>query len=229
MWRLVSLLNLHSATLVEGEHALQNVQECLRLFDAVAAPETRRIPDALLEVNAQPVVRRVVSGGQPGFCRGLQIDLLFDEERLKTTGRLAEVDAERYAAVYYPGGYGLLFDLVDDATSGRIAAAIYEKGGVVGAVCHGPAALAGITLSDGGRLVADRDVTGFTHEEEVVMKTRDAVPFLVGTRLVEAGAIYRKKAAWQPLIVRDGRLITGQNPQSAHGVGAGIVEALADA
>ena len=101
MWRLVSLLNLHSATLVEGEHALQNVQECLRLFDAVAAPETRRIPDALLEVNAQPVVRRVVSGGQPGFCRGLQIDLLFDEERLKTTGvfLLASV-LERFLSGY---------------------------------------------------------------------------------------------------------------------------------
>lgn len=86
MWRLVSLLSLHHASIVDGPEALQFLRECLRLFDPVAAPETRRLPAAILSVESSPVVRRIVAGGQSGFCRGLQVRLELDEELLRTTG-----------------------------------------------------------------------------------------------------------------------------------------------
>ena len=91
LWRLVSLLSLHHSSLVtgpggEGSEATQFLKECLRLFDPVAAPETRSVAEALSSVESRPVVRRIAAGGQTGFCRGLQIRLLLDEERLKTTG-----------------------------------------------------------------------------------------------------------------------------------------------
>ncbi len=100
-WRLVSLLALHHASIVEGTDALGFLRECLRLFDPLAAPETRRVGEALLAVESRPVVRRIVVGGQPGFCRGLQVRLVLDEERLRTTGvfLLASV-LERFLAGY---------------------------------------------------------------------------------------------------------------------------------
>ena len=99
MWRLVSLLSLHHASIVDGPQALQFLRECLRLFDPVAAPETRRVAESVLAVRSKPVVRRIVAGGQAGFCRGLQVHLELDEQRLRTTGTflLASV-LERFLA-----------------------------------------------------------------------------------------------------------------------------------
>ena len=99
MWRLVSLLSLHHASLVEGPEALHFLRESLRLFDASAMPETKRVANAVLAVESRPVVRRILAGGQPGFCRGLQVRVKLDEERLRTTGvfLLASV-VERFLA-----------------------------------------------------------------------------------------------------------------------------------
>lgn len=146
--------------------------------------------------------------------------------RLKTTARLEEVDADAYDAVFFPGGYGLLFDLVDNAQSARLTTAVYERGGPVAAVCHGPAALSGVTLSDGTGLIADKNVTGFTREEEVAMKTLDKIPFLLEEAMINKGATYQKKSAWSDFVITDGRLITGQNPASAAGVGRALAQAL---
>jgi putative intracellular protease/amidase len=147
--------------------------------------------------------------------------------RLRSTLRLAEVDPSAYAAVFFPGGYGLLFDLTEDADSQRLTASFFERGAPVAAVCHGPAALSRVRRADGTSILAGRDVTGFTREEEVAMQTLDVIPFVLEERMLEVGAVYRKKAAWQVLIVEDGNLITGQNPASAAGVGEALVRALA--
>lgn len=147
-------------------------------------------------------------------------------ERLRTTRRLSDIDPDGYDAVFYPGGYGLLFDLADDADSQRIAASLYQRGAPVAAVCHGPAALLGVALADGRPLVADRHVTGFTRGEEVAMKTLDKIPFVLENRLLEAGAVYRKRKNWQALVIEDGHLITGQNPGSARGVGEALARQL---
>ena len=171
-------------------------------------------------------------GVAPGYGRDadeLTTTMLADpafSARLESTGRLAEVDPERYDGVYYPGGYGLLFDLIEDGESARICAALYERGCPVSAVCHGPAALSRVKLSDGTGLIAGKQVTGFTREEEVAMDTLDKIPFLLEQAMMESGATYRKVAAWQELVVTDGNLITGQNPPSAGAVGEALVARL---
>lgn len=146
--------------------------------------------------------------------------------RIASTKRLSEIDAEAYAGVYYPGGYGLLFDLIDDADSHRIASSMHAKGRPVAAVCHGPAALHRIQTAEGKPLIEGKEVTGFTREEEVAMGTIDKIPFLLEESMMEHGATYRKKAPWKVLVVEDGGLITGQNPPSAAAVGEALARAL---
>lgn len=173
-----------------------------------------------------------LGGAVPGY--GKEADQLTREmladpafsAALSATRPLSEVDPAAYDAVFYPGGYGLLFDLIDSVESQQLAAAIYEQGGVVAAVCHGPAALAHVRLSDGTVLVEGRQVTGFTLEEEQIMKTLEVIPFLLEQKLIDSGAVYRKRKAWKSLVVEDGRLITGQNPGSARGVGEALAARL---
>ena len=147
-------------------------------------------------------------------------------KHLESTKRLADLQPEDYAAVFYPGGYGLLFDLVDDADSKRITSWLHAKGRPVAAVCHGPAALHRIETADGKPLIEGKQVTGFTREEEVAGDTLDKVPFLLEEAMMETGATYRKKSPWQVLVVEDGGLITGQNPPSAAAVGEALARAL---
>merc|ERR1712013_591668 len=102
-----------------------------------------------------------------------------------------------------------------------MGATIYEKGGVAGAVCHGPAGLVNVTLSDGKALVAGKTVTGFTNEEEAASGLSETVPFLL-----EKGAVFTSKAMWAENVEVSERVFTGQNPASASAVARKIVEAL---
>ncbi len=144
--------------------------------------------------------------------------------RLNNTLNINDIEPSDYAAVFYPGGYGLLFDLVDNREIADISKQIYEAGGVISAVCHGPAALLPITLSDDTPLLKGKQATGFTREEEIAMSTLDKIPFLVEEKLLEQGSTYTKVATWGVNVIKDGRLITGQNPSSAHAVGEALVE-----
>jgi putative intracellular protease/amidase len=147
--------------------------------------------------------------------------------RLNNTLSINDINADDYTAVFYPGGYGLLFDLVENTEFANISRVIYERGGIISAVCHGPAALHPITLNDGSSILEGKQVTGFTREEEIAMNTLDKVPFLVEEKLLEKAASYTKVAAWGTNVITDGRVITGQNPGSAHGVGEALVKQLA--
>lgn len=138
----------------------------------------------------------------------------------------SEVNPKDYVAIYYAGGHGAMWDLPNDETIAKIAARIYENNGVVGAVCHGPAGLVNIKLSDGKYLVDGKKLNGFTNEEEAIVGLTDVVPFLLETKLKEHGGIYEKSAPWQTHVTVDQRLITGQNPQSATAVGEAIKNAL---
>jgi type VI secretion system protein ImpG len=101
LWRLVSMLALHHSSITEGPGATLVLRECLRLFDPVAAPETRAVAEAIVSVESRPIVRRIVAGGQPGFCRGLEVRLNLDEERLRSTGAfLFATVLERFLAGY---------------------------------------------------------------------------------------------------------------------------------
>lgn len=138
----------------------------------------------------------------------------------------ADVDPSRYDAIFYAGGHGAMWDLPDDAAFQRVAAAIYERGGVVAAVCHGPAALVNLKLSDGRYLVDGKRVSAFTNDEERAVKLDAVVPFLLADALIAHGAKHEPAANWQRQVVTDQRLVTGQNPQSAAGVAEGVVALL---
>jgi putative intracellular protease/amidase len=146
--------------------------------------------------------------------------------KLERSAVPAAVDPSAYRAVFYAGGHGTMWDLPDDAGLARIATAIFEAGGVVSAVCHGPVGLVNVKLSDGSYLIAGKEVAAFTNDEERAMKLAEVVPFLLVDKLVERGARHRAAADWKPLTVVDGRLVTGQNPASAVGVAEAVVKLL---
>ena len=147
--------------------------------------------------------------------------------QLAQTRVAADVKAADYAAVYVVGGKGAMFDLPADAGLKTLLASVYERGGIVAAVCHGPAALVDVTLADGSRLVAGRNVTGFSNEEEAIFGKRWAkqFPFALEDAMRERGARWHEAPLMMPKVVVDGRLITGQNPYSAPGVAEAIVRA----
>ncbi|MHA6825267.1 type 1 glutamine amidotransferase domain-containing protein [Ralstonia pseudosolanacearum] len=139
---------------------------------------------------------------------------------------LGEVDPSRYSAVFFAGGHGTMWDFADSPAVQHVIRAIYEAGGIVSAVCHGPAALVNATLSDGSHLVAGKKVAAFTDEEEAEVRYTNVVPYLLATKLKQRGALHQPAPHWTANVVVDGRLITGQNPASAHGVGEAVVKQL---
>ena len=134
---------------------------------------------------------------------------------LAHTARLATVSGEGYDAVFYPGGHGPLWDLAEDAHSIQLIEAMSAAGKTVAAVCHAPAVFRHTRAADGQPLVKGRHVTGFTNSEEDAAQLSQIVPFLVQDMLVENGGKYSKGPDWQPHVVTDGKLVTGQNPASS--------------
>ncbi|HCL10742.1 MAG TPA: type 1 glutamine amidotransferase domain-containing protein [Alteromonas sp.] len=148
------------------------------------------------------------------------------QNRTNNSLSISEVNIGDYDAIFYPGGFGLLSDLASNEEFAKLAATHYEKGGLIGAVCHGPAALLPITLSSGKALLADKSVTSFTREEEVDYGTINDIPFLLEEALARKSARFSKVQPWQEFVVEDDRLITGQNPASAHSVATAMVKQL---
>ncbi|WP_244933180.1 type 1 glutamine amidotransferase domain-containing protein [Micromonospora tulbaghiae] len=142
------------------------------------------------------------------------------------TPKAADVDPERYDVILFAGGHGTMWDFPDDPDLARIARSVYERGGVVAAVCHGPSALVNLTLTDGSRLIADKRVAGFTNSEEAAVGLTDEVPFLLADKLTEAGAQHVPAPDFTEHVVVDGRLVTGQNPQSARAVADAVVKLI---
>ncbi|MBO9497142.1 type 1 glutamine amidotransferase domain-containing protein [Thalassotalea sp. G20_0] len=148
------------------------------------------------------------------------------QNRINDTIPASEINIDDYDAVFYPGGFGLLSDLASNETVARLSASHYEKGGVLAAVCHGPAALLPITLSSGEKLLTTKSVTGFTREEEIDFGTINDIPFLLEESLARNAARYNKVQPWQELVIEDDRVITGQNPASAHAVAVAMTRLL---
>jgi len=139
---------------------------------------------------------------------------------------LSDLDPSRYSALFFAGGHGTMWDFADSPAVQEVIREIWEAGGVVSAVCHGPAALVNAKLSDGSYLVAGKKLASFTDEEEAEVKYTKVVPYLLATTLKERGALHQPAPNWTENVVEDGRLITGQNPASAHGVGIAVVASL---
>jgi putative intracellular protease/amidase len=147
-------------------------------------------------------------------------------KRVENTLRPEELDPSKYSAILYAGGHGTMWDFPQNGKLAEIASKIYERGGVVAAVCHGPAALVNIKLSNGEYLVNGKTVATFTNAEEDAAGLTQVVPFLLETALRDRGAHVRVAPNWSENVVVDQRLVTGQNPASAKKLGAEVVRVL---
>jgi len=135
-------------------------------------------------------------------------------KQLKQSIPLSQIEPQEYAAIYYAGGSGPMFDLVDNARAQQITREIYENDGFVVADCHGPVALINVKLSNGQLLIAGKKVTGKANAEEGRW-ARSNYPFLLENKMTELGALYSSGPNNSPYVAIDGRLITAQNPASA--------------
>jgi putative intracellular protease/amidase len=199
------------------------------------APELTHALHVLLAAGFEYALASIEGGKAPLYGTDIEGDavnssILSDDvfqHRIHNTVPVSQLNVDDYDAIFYPGGFGLLSDLATNQAFATLSAKHYEAGGLLAAVCHGPAALLPITLSNGEALLADKSVTGFTREEEIDFGTIDKVPFLLEESLARNAARYSKAQPWQELIIEDERVITGQNPTSAHAVGQAIVRHFA--
>ena len=149
------------------------------------------------------------------------------QAQLASTKRLDSVAAGDFDAVFYPGGHGPLWDLAEDKASIALIEAMLNAGKPVAAVCHAPGVLRHPKRADGESVVQGKAVTGFTNTEEAAVGLTDIVPFLVEDMLIRNGGKYAKGADWQPYVLTDGLLITGQNPASSAPAAEALLKALA--
>ncbi|HIG73038.1 MAG TPA: type 1 glutamine amidotransferase domain-containing protein [Bacteroidetes bacterium] len=147
---------------------------------------------------------------------------------LASTERLDTIDVTAYDAVFYPGGHGPLWDLAEDAASIALIETAIGQGTPVAAVCHAPAVLRHTKAADGSPLVSGKSVTGFTNSEEEAVQLTDVVPFLVEDMLKENGGTFSRTEDWGVHVVRDGLLITGQNPASSEAAAEALLKLLAE-
>lgn len=146
--------------------------------------------------------------------------------KIENTKKPADVNPQDYGAIYFAGGHGTMWDFPDNPELAKLARTIYEKGGILAAVCHGPAAFIGLKRTDGSVLIKGKALTSFTDDEEREVMKSDMVPFLLETKLRGLGARFQGAPKFQANVVVSDRIVTGQNPASARGVGEKILALL---
>lgn len=140
--------------------------------------------------------------------------------------KLSEIDFDQFDAIFFPGGHGAVVDLPSDAVLAQKLGRAYGTGVVIGAVCHGPGGLLGAKAASGKPIIAGKRVNSFTDAEERAISLENAVPFLLETRMKELGGVFEGGEDFGEYAVRDGRIVTGQNPASARKCAELILEAL---
>lgn len=148
------------------------------------------------------------------------------QAELASTHKLADISAEDFDAVFYPGGHGPLWDLAEDASSIALIEALLTAGKPVAAVCHAPGVLRRPKTAEGVPVVQGKAVTGFSNSEEEAAGLTKVVPFLVEDMLKQNGGKYSKQADWQAHVLTDGLLITGQNPASSEAAAKALLAKL---
>ena len=146
--------------------------------------------------------------------------------KTRSTIPIGAIDPSSYRAIFFSGGHGTMWDLPDNPEVQDLIRSVYERGGVVAAVCHGPAALVNVRLSNGEFLVRGKEVAAFTDEEEVAVKLDNVVPFPLETVLRKRGARFVEAPNFERMVAIDDRLVTGQNPASATGVAEAVVRLI---
>ncbi|ATR83519.1 type 1 glutamine amidotransferase domain-containing protein [Pseudomonas sp. FFUP_PS_473] len=145
---------------------------------------------------------------------------------LASTLTLAQVNADDFDALFYPGGHGPLWDLAEDPRSIALIERFQALGKPVGAVCHAPAVLRHTVDANGAPLVKGKQVTGFSNTEEAAVNLTDVVPFLVEDMLKGHGGVYSRAEDWHSHVVVDGLLVTGQNPASSDATAHALLKLL---
>lgn len=149
-------------------------------------------------------------------------------KRLNFSHKLSDVDIKAYDAIFFPGGLGLMTDMVNNRLVKEIIKNAYEADKIIGAVCHGPSALLNVILSDGSNLLEGKTINSFTKAEEEADEhiLGDVIPFMLDEELIKQGAIFSHTVPFDPFVVVDSNLITGQNPASASGVAVEMIKSL---
>jgi len=148
------------------------------------------------------------------------------QKALSETRKLADMKSEDFDTIFYVGGHGPMWDLVDNPTSIALIESFYNSGKPVAAVCHSPAVFHRV-MYDGAPLIKGKRVTGFTNGEEAAVHLTEVVPFLVEDELKRIGGLYEKAPDWESFAIVDGRLVTGQNPASSTAAAKSLMEVLA--
>ena len=145
---------------------------------------------------------------------------------MSQTLKLENIDTNDFDAVFFPGGHGPLWDLTSNKDSIRIIQELYNDNKPIVAVCHAPSVLLNVKDKNGNYLIKNKKVTGFSNTEEVAVKLDKIVPFLLEDELKNKGGLYSKMQDWKSYVVKDGLLITGQNPQSSEAVARELIGIL---
>jgi putative intracellular protease/amidase len=147
-------------------------------------------------------------------------------DKLERTQLLSSVELTAFDAVFFPGGHGPMWDLASNDSLGKKLRKANDEGVLIAAVCHGPAALLSANTPDGNPVLDNREVTGFSNEEEQGVGLEEVVPFLLESKLRKQAKSYDKAPSGKQFVIRDGNLITGQNPGSSAAVANELLEAL---
>ena len=148
------------------------------------------------------------------------------QQELAHTKKLSEINAADFDAVFFPGGHGPMWDLTTDTQTIQLIQNFWSSKKPVAAVCHAPAVLLNVKDENGDALVKGKNVTGFTNTEEAAVHLTDVVPFLLEDELKNKGGHYTKKEDWASYVVKDGLLITGQNPASSEAAAKELIALL---
>ena len=183
------------------------------------------------EAGFETKVASPKGGPTPLDPRSLEIDPIFPAEAAQqalsdTIPLTDDVHHEPYSALFFPGGHGTMFDLPDNPHVQRLVAEFIELDKVLGAVCHGPACLVGALLQDGTPVAKGRRIAAFSNAEERAVELVEAMPFLLEDRLRELGGEVTTAEDWADHVVVDGKLVTGQNPQSSRSVAEAMIRLL---
>lgn len=201
-------------------------------LEEFAAPYYQLIDAGFTVTLASPL------GGQPPLDpKSAETDFQTDATRrfeqdtasqqiLATTTELSLINASDYAAVFYPGGHGPLWDLTNNPTSIDLIASFIEQNKPVAVVCHATAVLLNVKDKAGNALVKGKKIAGFTNSEEAAVQLTNIVPFLLENELIKQGADYQKSNDWSSFVVEDGNIISGQNPASSSEAASRLIKRL---
>jgi len=192
---------------------------------------------AFLDAGAELTLASPKGGKPPLDPKSNTVDFQTDDTKrfeadeaanaaLTNTAKLKDINAADYDAVFYPGGHGPMWDLVNDAQSISLIEDFWASEKVVSAVCHAPIVLANTKDTNGEYIVKGRKVTGFTNSEEDAVGLTNIVPQLVEDTLIARGGVYSKIEDWASYAQKDGNLVTGQNPSSSTAVAKLVLETL---